>query len=431
MFVQPMKSLLFIITVLISIFGYSLMAAQPFRPVSVSLAEGLAQSSVYCIAQDDIGFTWMGTQDGLCRYDGIGFKIYREDPFDSLSISSNFITALHADARGWMWAGTQHSGVNLFVPGSSQFRHLKMENTPNFPSNNIYRIASDTHGNIWIATANGLAMLEVTNSRDVFTASVQCYTLREESFNNKAESFQIYDFALVNGNRVWVASSTGLRLYEFRNKNFRLKNHFHRKNSNLPSDRIISVVADKHGNPVFATLKSLYEIQNGMIKPVINNNIIPQGTLFQQLFISSSGYLWIGTDGNGLFRTTIFPDGTLDWQNSEKISLGNARLTGSVLSFFEDRICRNIIWTGTFAGGCIRLVPVLKNFRSDRLEYEHVTSPVVRSILKDTHDRIWIGTQEGLFIRKPGEVIPQKIFLSKDNGRLFITGIVMDLNKRL
>lgn len=431
MFVEPMKHILR--TLLFAAFGIfgNNGFAQTYRPVSVSLAEGLAQSSVYCIAQDDIGFTWMGTQDGLCRYDGIGFKIFREDPFDTLSISSNFITALHYDKRGWMWAGTQHSGVNVFMPGTDKFRHINMENTIGFPSDYIFRIASDKHGNLWIATGNGLALLEINDGKDVFTAKMQCYTLNAPVLKKQGDSFHIFDFAFSNVNEVWIASSAGLLLYEWRNKSFVLKNHFHKNNSSLSSDRIISIAVNKTGIPVFATPKSLYEMEEGLVKPVAAVSNIPDGTLFQQLFVSSSGYLWIGTDGNGLFRIKNSAIGKFDWQNCEKISLGNERLTGSVMAFFEDRISRNLIWTGTFAGGCVRLVPVLKNFRSDRMEYEHVTSPVVRSILKDNHGQIWIGTQEGLFIKKPDSETPVKIFLLKDNGRLFITGMVMDLNHRL
>ncbi len=405
--------------------------SQTFRPVSVSLAEGLAQSSVYCIAQDDIGYTWMGTQDGLCRYDGTGFKIYRDDPFDSLSISSNFITALHLDKRGWMWAGTQHSGLNVFIPGTAKFRHISMENTNGFPSNNIYRIASDSYGNLWIATGNGLALLEISEGMNLFQATVQCFSMKGDEFKKQGESFQIFDLAFTPDNYVWIASSVGLMQYEWKNKSFILKNHFHKRNSGLPSDRIVSLVTDNSGNLVFATSKTLFEMENLQPKPVVTGNFIPQGTLWQQLFISSSGNLWLGTDGNGLFKVKQMPDGKFDWQHGEKVSLGNARLTGSVMAFFEDRISKNLIWTGTFAGGCIRLVPVLKNFKSDRMEYEHVTSPVVRSILKDHHGQIWIGTQEGLFVKRNQEDIPEKIFLMKDNGRLFITGMIMDSKHRI
>lgn len=428
MFVQPMKSAFSIIILLTFciIKGY----AQTYRPVSVSLAEGLAQSSVYCIAQDETGFTWMGTQDGLCRYDGINFKIFREDPFDSLSISSNFITALHLDKRGWMWAGTQHSGVNLFIPGSEQFRHINLENTKGFPSNNINRIASDAKGNIWIGTGNGLALLEITNEADLFSANIQCFQLNNADIKKQGESFQVYDIAFATGNKSWIASSAGLFQCEWKDKNLLITDFFNKKNSNLQSERIVSIASGDPENVIFATSKLLYEIENGLVKPVETGNAIPQGTFFQQLFVSSSGHLWIGTDGNGLFRVPA-ANGKYDWQLCEKIFLGNVRLTGSVMTFLEDKINRNLIWTGTFAGGCVRLVPVLKNFTSDRMEYDHVTSPVVRCVLKDREDQIWIGTQEGLYIKRRNQEIPEKIFLAKDNGRLFITGMVLDTIQRL
>src|ERR1041384_7717063 len=107
------KTLLFL---LFFVFLQSTIFCQSYKPVNISLSEGLAQSSVYKIVQDKQGFIWMATQDGLNRYDGLQFKIFREDPFDTLTLSSNYITALLVDHNGWLWIGTQNHGLNLFIP---------------------------------------------------------------------------------------------------------------------------------------------------------------------------------------------------------------------------------------------------------------------------------------------------------------------------
>src|SRR5688500_14783780 len=91
-------------------------SAQPYKAVHISLAEGLSQSSVYDIVQDPRGFTWLATQDGLNRYDGTTFQVYRDEPFDTNSISSNHTSALLCDSKGRLWAGTANHGLNLYLP---------------------------------------------------------------------------------------------------------------------------------------------------------------------------------------------------------------------------------------------------------------------------------------------------------------------------
>jgi ligand-binding sensor domain-containing protein len=78
------------------------------------IEDGLSQSSVHAIAQDRIGFLWFGTEDGLNRYDGYTFTVYRHDPLDSFSISDNYITRLLTGRNGDLWIGTFNGGLNRY-----------------------------------------------------------------------------------------------------------------------------------------------------------------------------------------------------------------------------------------------------------------------------------------------------------------------------
>src|SRR5258708_1973851 len=86
----------------------------------VSITQGLSQSEVNCILRDRQGFMWFGTQDGLNRYDGYTFTVYRHNPSDSNSISDNYVTALFEDGKGNLWIGTQN-GLNEFNPERGRF----------------------------------------------------------------------------------------------------------------------------------------------------------------------------------------------------------------------------------------------------------------------------------------------------------------------
>ena len=86
----------------------------------ISLEHGLSQTSVYAITQDHQGFMWFGTQDGLNKYDGYTFTVYRNDPWDSTSLSNNYVRRVMVDRAGYIWVGTR-GGVNRLDPRTGIF----------------------------------------------------------------------------------------------------------------------------------------------------------------------------------------------------------------------------------------------------------------------------------------------------------------------
>jgi ligand-binding sensor domain-containing protein len=140
-----------------------LLIAQPGISFSrYSIEQGLSQSNPFCIIQDKRGFIWVGTQDGLNKFDGYTFTIYRPTPKNALSDAH--IQALYEDKQGILWIGTRNGGINSFDYTTEKFTAYTASanasgKTNAVTSNDIRAITEDAQGRLWIGSANGVFML--------------------------------------------------------------------------------------------------------------------------------------------------------------------------------------------------------------------------------------------------------------------------------
>jgi ligand-binding sensor domain-containing protein/serine phosphatase RsbU (regulator of sigma subunit) len=129
--------------------------APPLGCDRLTIAEGLPNSNVHAIVQDGSGFIWLGTQDGLVRYDGIKMRVYRPRENDPTSISSGYVTALAVDASGKLWAATAEHGVNLYDPATDQFTRFVREDKAGLTSEGVTSITRDRKDRVWFAMSAG------------------------------------------------------------------------------------------------------------------------------------------------------------------------------------------------------------------------------------------------------------------------------------
>ena len=129
---------------------------------NLSLDEGLSQSTVLAIEQDSLGLMWFCTQDGLSRYDGSAFRIFRKKFSDSTSIAHNRLSAILEDRDGQIWIGTNGGGLARYNPYVAQFTaYTNTErNSYYFPAERVSSLLQDKRGTIWCATENGLLRLQ-------------------------------------------------------------------------------------------------------------------------------------------------------------------------------------------------------------------------------------------------------------------------------
>src|ERR1700744_526914 len=147
---MPYRS--FILTV-IPLFWLLSSYAQPagLRFDHLGTEAGLSQSNITCILQDSRGFMWFGTRDGLDRYDGYEFTVYKNIPNDPKSLSNNFITGINLDRNGDLWIATWGGGVNRYDPIKDRFIHYSTNSFTKF----INCVLEDHLGQIWIGTNGG------------------------------------------------------------------------------------------------------------------------------------------------------------------------------------------------------------------------------------------------------------------------------------
>src|ERR1044071_3316140 len=128
---------------------------------SLTTKDGLSSNSVNAILKDRYGVIWFGTEDGLDKFDGINFTVYRQNPDDSLSLQSNEILALHEDKQGNLWVGTSGGSLSLYDRKRNAFINFPASSNQNGIRNNVVlSICSDYLGKIWVAHFSGVNILD-------------------------------------------------------------------------------------------------------------------------------------------------------------------------------------------------------------------------------------------------------------------------------
>ncbi len=428
------------------------LSAQDFKIEHLSLEEGLSQSIVYSITQDHKGFMWFGTQDGLNRYDGYSFKVYKPQPFDSTSLRNNSITALLTDKNGQLWVGTSWGGLHLYDPIHDNFRRFHWEDKDNsLNSNQIIGLQEGKNG-IWIATANGFNLMQVTGS------NAQDYQVNFKRFlyNPTPERGEI-------GNRirtlyedskgdVWLCDQKGLLKYEFS----KIQNYvdppivsyqYDKGNPQSISSNYISGFAeDLNGNFWIATGYGLnrYRPENQTFERFFQGSSNSKGLLSNKIvtITSSNGDLWLGTNGQGIQRikASSLPSKSkpivqpLIFDHYTQSNKNNPLSSNYIELIYEDQGNEGIIWVGTVLGGINKLIPITKHFHSLHLKEapfnQLVSSSAVFCTFKDKKNRIWMGTEEGLLLYNPKTQSQQLITADPTNPTAlknnFCTGIISD-----
>lgn len=361
----------------------------------ISIEEGLSQSIVYSIAQDNRGFMWFATEDGLNRYDGYKFITLKSDPNNTNSLSHSNIWVIYVDRLGIIWVGTFHGGLTRYDPETGKYhRFRKNPGDPDTISDDVIRsIYEDSSGVLWVGTDNGL---------NKFNRETRTFTHYKNvpGNPNSLSNNEVYSICEEQPGLLWIGTRQGgLNKFDTEAETF---THYKSKPgdpNSLSSNEILYVFKDRSGVPWIGTnggglnrfdtrTECFISYQNQPGDPnSLSNNFV------RSIYQDHSGTLWIGTDaGLNKFNkeTGIFTSYQNDPGNPFSLGYNEIR------AIFEDR--SGVMWIGTYGGGINKFNAKKKKFihyKPDPKNPNSLSHEIVWSFYEDPSGVLWIGTHSG------------------------------------
>lgn len=374
-----------------------LMWAQPYTLRSLQVEDGLSQNMVYCVIQDRDDYIWIGTQDGLNRYDGNSFKVYKKT--DGSGLFNDGVCSLNEDHDGNIWVGTI-AGLHIFNPSNETFRFVPLRDISGNPIDGLVRdIEFGPEGEAYVAIAD-TCLIRI--GRD--------FTSRQISLGEKGRGINIRDLQTDSAGNLWIASYAG-GLLELQGKDLdKIKQYpFKGKSGQMftkvkPLDNETLLV----GSVDYGVLK--FHLRN---KSFTNVDGMGAGDVnfVHDILVASDGRVWVGAE-NGVHISD--PSGITRLVHTADIS--NPISDNAVFCLTED--IDGGVWIGTYFGGVNYYSPYSSLFQrfvpvpgENRLRGKNISEFCLAG-----DGSIWIGTEDaGLHRFYPDEGRFESGFLPAGN----------------
>lgn len=403
-------------------------------------SQGLSTDAVRAIAEGPRGFMWLGTPDGLNRYDGYSFEVYgdgkaglsangiealvvdragtlwvgtlgggvarydrdadrfveyRHDPADPASLSSDYVLALHADSDGALWAGG-YEGLDRYDPATGGFVHYGVdEESPSrgLSAASVRAILEGRDGDLWIGTIGGLTRFD--RDRDRFE-----HFVHDPEDAASLGDDDVWALAEDRAGRLWVGTDGGLSRLDRERRAFTRFSHDDSDPRSLASDHVAALLVDARGDVWVGTdgggLSVVDPVGGGFVhcrhdpgdETSIASNVI------RTIFEDGRGDLWVGTFGGGVSHHNRATTAFTHTRHRPGSRGGLSR--DSVLSLLAEP--DGTLWVGTDGGGLNRLDPGsgrTRVFRHDPKDERSLSGNSPLAVYRDRGGRLWVGTNHG------------------------------------
>ena len=381
---------------------------ESFNFKNITIEDGLSQSTVETIYQDSKGYIWIGTNDGLDRYNGYEFKHYKHDKYDKNSIANNYIVDIIEDKNGYIWVSTI-GGLSRINPDKDEIKnYYSKEDSGNLSNSNLWQILCTKDNRLIASTIDGLNVYD--KNKDKFTR-----ILYKEG---ELPSQYIYSLEEDINGHIWVGTDNGLVELD---KDLNIVKSYQ---DAIGDSDVYNVYDDSKGNIWVCTLDNgLFKINldDKSVENYKNNNSkisIPSNNV-RDIISDSEGKLWIATD-KGLC--------TFDYEREEFITYNkksyqsNSLIDDEIFCLLKDS--SGLIWIGTYSG-ISRFNPNsnFTHFKLDPYDNNSISGNVIHGIYEDDDKTLWIGTNKSGVNIINGESIKH---LNKENSNI-VSDLIEDI----
>ncbi len=414
-----------------------------YIPHHYTTQQGLIFDNVNSIAQDNIGFIWIATEDGLSRFDGKVFQNIKYDTRAPEGLAGNYIEQLYTDAKGDLWV-TARNGISKYdvstesfvhyqlltapngryktdvssVSSSSQknelwvsanglglyrfntttgdFKRYTTENLPGLSSNMITCVFEDSQGLLWIGTQdNGIQVFAVHRNDLSWNESLN--VLQDE--NKYTRVHHIHEDG---DKRIWVATDNGLLHY---NSQTGRHNWFDASQLNLPSNRFLSIISDQdhiylglQDGGVFRfkiiESQSIKLVKAPFVADADHKEALTERSV-PSLFFDRAGNLWVGTSGDGVFLSAKPRYNFENFQQFDFLPIDELKKNVRFYGLIED--VNGNLFIGTDGHGIFKFDKgnTFANHYTMNGRAGSITDNAILYAYRDHRDRIWFGTYNG------------------------------------
>lgn len=336
---------------------------------------------------------WFGTREGLNKYDGYLFTVYKTKTGDDNSLANNLVNAIIEDDQGYLWIGTWGGGLDRYDRRTDQFVHYRHNaaDSGSLSSNLVLSLLRDTRGGIWVGTEDGGLNRMLPNGK------FEHFFHRPSDPQSLGDNF-VKALCEDSDHQIWVGTTGGLCRLERQTGTFHKYLHDASNPASISNNAISSLFEDSRQRLWIGTYNGLelldretggfqhYQKDNHSTTGITNKTI-------NSLAEDAQGNLWIGTENDGL---AILDPATGKWTHYLHDDV-DASSIGTNSLYAISRDCKNNMWIGSFNGG----VDFINRDARKFVQYKHNGSSVslsdnhVLCIYEDLHDNLWIGTDGG------------------------------------
>jgi ligand-binding sensor domain-containing protein/signal transduction histidine kinase/CheY-like chemotaxis protein len=397
----------------------SALAAVPETPRFrvIGVGDGLPSTSINVITRDRAGYVWLATPDGLARYDGVGFRVWRHVPGNADGLPGNNVQALHVDAQDRVWIATEAAGLSVLDPQRRHFRHYRMAGHPEIGSDDTWAIASRA-GELWFGTyGGGLHRLGRDGRITRFmpregdprslpadtvmnlafdaggtlwigtTAGVARWTGRDfERVTLPGDTPAPIVFSLtVDGDALWAGTSIGVfrRDHDGRWVAPSWSPMFERPNA------MTAIARDRDGQFWIGSQRGVWRTRPDGVPVPVHGNGPGIAKAVPSLLLQSDGALWAPVPGLGLGY--LRPD----WRHLAQFARSPEGLSGEMYRGVAPAR-RGGVWLASFSGAPERLAVDGSVERMSQSTIELLKDVKFAGIVEDRHGGLWVGYRQGL-----------------------------------